>query len=120
MIAEQRRETMPIPPNAPQLPVERVSWQDAMAYCAALTATEAAAGRVPAGYQYRLPTEAEWEYLCRAGTTTEWNTGTSLACGQANFNVCGPVQTTVGGTYASNPWGLFDTHGNVWEMCLDA
>jgi formylglycine-generating enzyme required for sulfatase activity len=110
----------PSVPNAPQLPVERVSWQDAMAYCAALTATEAAAGRVPAGYQYRLPTEAEWEYLCRAGTTTEWNTGTSLACGQANFNVCGPVQTTVGGTYASNPWGLFDTHGNVWEMCLDA
>jgi formylglycine-generating enzyme required for sulfatase activity len=110
----------PSVPNAPQLPVERVSWQDAMAYCAALNATEVAAGRVPAGYQYRLPTEAEWEYLCRAGTTTEWNTGTSLACGAANFNVCGPVRTTVGGTYASNPWGLFDTHGNVWEMCLDA
>jgi formylglycine-generating enzyme required for sulfatase activity len=107
-------------PNAPQRPVERVSWSNAMAYCATRTAMEAAAGRIPAGYQYRLPTEAEWEYVCRAGTTTEWNTGASLVCGQANFSVCGPVQTTVVGSYAANPWGLFDTHGNVWEWCLDS
>ena len=90
-----------------------------MAYCAALTATEAAAGRIPAGYQYRLPTEAEWEYVCRAGTTTEWNTGASLVCGQANFSGCGSGQTTAVGSYPANPWGLFDTHGNVWEWCLD-
>ena len=106
-------------PNAPQRPVERVTWNDAMAYCSLLTATEAAAGRIPAGYQYRLPTEAEWEYVCRAGTTTEWNTGASLVCGQANFSGCGPGQTTVVGSYPANPWGLFDTHGNVWEWCLD-
>ena len=107
-------------PNAPQRPVELVTWIDAMAYCSSLTATEAAAGRIPAGYQYRLPTEAEWEYVCRAGTTTEWNTGASLVCGQANFSGCGPGQTTVVGSHAANPWGLFDTHGNVWEWCLDS
>ena len=107
-------------PNAPQRPVELVTWIDAMAYCSSLTATEAAAGRIPAGYQYRLPTEAEWEYVCRAGTTTEWNTGASLVCGQANFSGCGPSPTTVVGSYAANPWGLFDTHGNVFEWCLDS
>ena len=106
--------------RAVQRPVEQVSWSNAMAYCAALTATEAGAGRIPAGYQYRLPTEAEWEYVCRAGTTTEWNTGASLVCGQANFSGCGPGQTTAVGSYPANPWGLFDTHGNVWEWCLDS
>ena len=106
-------------PNAAQRPVEQVSWNDAMAYCSALTATESAAGRIPVGYQYRLPTEAEWEYVCRAGTTTEWNTGASLTTAQANFNFT-LSQTTVVGIYPANPWGLFDTHGNVWEWCLDA
>ena len=103
------------------LPVETVSWNDAMAYCAALTVRERTAGRVPAGYQYRLPTEAEWEYCCRAGTTTEWNVGTSLSCSQANFWPSNPCmgQTSPVGSYAANPWGLYDTHGNVWEWCLD-
>ena len=91
-----------------------------MAYCSTLTSTEAAAGRIPSGYQYRLPTEAEWEYVCRAGTTTEWNTGASLTNSQANFNNPSGGQTTVVGSHASNPWGLFDTHGNVWEWCLDS
>ncbi len=107
-------------PNAPQQPVEFVAWNEAMAYCSALTANEAAAGRIPDGYQYRLPTEAEWEYVCRAGTTTEWNTGASLVCGQANFSGCGPGQTSAVGSYPANPWGLFDTHGNVFEWCLDS
>jgi formylglycine-generating enzyme required for sulfatase activity len=107
----------------PSLPVETVSWNDAMAYCAALTARERAAGRIPSGYQYRLPTEAEWEYSCRAGTTTEWNVGSSLNCGQANFSAQsgGCVgQTANVGSYAPNAWGLHDMHGNVWEWCLDA
>ncbi|MCA3009279.1 MAG: SUMF1/EgtB/PvdO family nonheme iron enzyme [Phycisphaerales bacterium] len=103
-------------PNAAQRPVEQVSGYIAVAYCQALTASEQAAGRVPPGYQYRLPTEAEWEYCCRAGTTTEWNTGTSLGTSQANFQ---GGQTAVVGSYAPNAFGLHDMHGNVWEWCLD-
>jgi formylglycine-generating enzyme required for sulfatase activity len=107
-------------PNFLQRPVERVSWYDAMVYCATLTASEAVVGRLPAGYQYRLPTEAECEYICRAGTVTEWNTGASLGASQANFGSFFAGQTTVVGSYGANPWGLFDTHGNVWEWCLDS
>jgi len=114
-------------PNSPTRPVEQVSWNYAMAYCTALTTREAAAGRLPSGYQYRLPTEAEWEYCCRAGTTTEFHYGPTLVCGQANFgyiyhtnSVCGSTQTAVVGVYAPNAWGLHDMHGNVWEWCLDA
>ena len=109
-----------------QRPVETVSWTDANAFCAALTAIEQAAGRVPVGYQYRLPTEAEWEYCCRAGTTTEWNTGTSLSTSQANFNgaLSTPSlsfgQTAVVGSYPPNAFGLHDMHGNVTEWCLDS
>ena len=104
-------------------PVEQVTWYSAVAYCDALTVQEAAAGRLPNGYEYRLPTEAEWEYCCRAGTTTEWNVGSSLSCGQANFYDNGycvpPGQTSAVGSYAANAWGLRDMHGNVWEWCLD-
>ena len=106
-------------PNSAQRPVEVVSWNDAVSYCIELTNREAASGRLATGYQYRLPTEAEWEYFCRAGTLTDWNTGSTLSASQANFNnIIG--QTTVVGSYPSNPWGLHDTHGNVWEWCLDS
>jgi formylglycine-generating enzyme required for sulfatase activity len=110
-------------------PVQRVSWFDAVAYCAALTVQEAAAGRLPTGYVYRLPTEAEWEYCCRASATSEWNVGNSLDCALANHSVsgafCVPHPTTGGqpvpvGAYPANAWGLHDMHGNVWEWCLDA
>jgi formylglycine-generating enzyme required for sulfatase activity len=113
-------------PNAAQRPVEQVSWTAARAYCQALTTGEQLAGRVPAGYQYRLPTEAEWEYCCRAGTTTSWNTGASLGAGQANFagslasSTWGNGQTAVVGSYAPNAFGLHDMHGNVAEWCLDS
>jgi formylglycine-generating enzyme required for sulfatase activity len=113
-------------PNAQQRPVEQVSWNSAVAYCQALTVNEQAAGRVPAGYQYRLPTEAEWEYCCRAGATTEWHTGTSLTTSQANFQgVLASGAYTYGqsaavGSYAPNAFGLHDMHGNVWEWCLDS
>jgi formylglycine-generating enzyme required for sulfatase activity len=114
--------------GAPQRPVELVSWNDAVAYCAALDAHERAAGRVPAGYQYRLPTEAEWEYCCRAGTTSEWHPGATLACADANHlaaTYCAPSaitqgQTTLVGAHPPNAFGLRDMHGNVWEWCLDA
>jgi formylglycine-generating enzyme required for sulfatase activity len=111
----------------PNNPVERVSWNNAQVYCAALTAQQAALGNVPAGYQFRLPTEAEWEYACRAGTTTEFNTGASLFCGDAKFGYsyhsnspCGSGGTAVVGSYSPNGWGLYDMHGNVWEWCLDS
>lgn len=113
----------------PTLPVERVHWDEAAAFCAVLTSFEAATGRLPSGYEYRLPTEAEWEYCCRAGTTTEWSFGNSVDCSQANVLVDGAYcvpghvvggQTSPVGTYAANPWGLHDMHGNVAEWCLDS
>jgi formylglycine-generating enzyme required for sulfatase activity len=119
-------------------PVEQVSWNDAVAYCAALTAREQTAGRLPAGWVYRLPTEAEWEYACRAGTTTPFHYGNELRSGMANFDgyweypPCGGStyycynpsgiylsRTTSVGSYAPNAWGLYDMHGNVWEWCRD-
>jgi formylglycine-generating enzyme required for sulfatase activity len=113
------------------LPVDFASWAIATNYCAMLTAKEQAAGRLPAGYQYRLPTEAEWEYACRAGTTNAvtFGNGTSLSSMQANFDGNFPYggapkwwflnRTTLGGAYGTNAWGICDMHGNVSEWCLD-
>ncbi len=113
----------------PLRPVESVTWQEAVGYCAALSVQEAAAGRLPTGYVYRLPTEAEWEYCCRGGSTTEWNSGASLDCTQANHRASTgfcvphptqPGQTSAAGAYAANAVGLHDLHGNVWEWCRDS
>ena len=111
-------------------PVNFVSWHWAMAYCAGRTVQERANHRVPTGYEYRLPTEAEWEYCCRADTVSEWSTGAGLGCGDANVydaataSYCQPGafggQTAPVGSYPPNPWGLHDLHGNVAELCLDA
>ena len=108
--------------GSPNLPVEVVNWFDAREYCARLTAQQASSGIVPPGYEYRLPTEAEWEYACRAGTTTSWNVGNALSCGNANFfggfGCLGPTSSV--GSYPPNAWGLYDMHGNVREWCLDS
>ena len=109
------------------LPVEQVNWNDAMEFCAKLTASEKAAGRLPEGYEYTLPTEAQWEYACRAGTTTALNSGKNLS----NADEC-PEMDEVGwyaynsnrathpvGQKLPNAWGLYDMHGNVFEWCLD-
>ena len=67
-------------------PVENVTWFDATNYCALLTERERLAGRLPVGYAYRLPTEAQWEYACRAGTRTAFAYGPALRSGMANFD----------------------------------
>jgi formylglycine-generating enzyme required for sulfatase activity len=99
-------------------PVEQVSWTDATAFCATLTQLEQNAGRLPSGWAYVLPTEAQWEYACRAGTTTAYSWGNSIANSNANYN-SNIGQTRDVGQYAANPWGFFDMHGNVWEWVND-
>lgn len=102
-------------------PVEGVSWEQAVAYCEILTDRERSAGRLPAGYAYRLPTEAEWEYACRAGTTTRFNLGDSDSdLARAGWYVGNSTgRTHEVGQKVPNAWGFYDMHGNVWEFCSD-
>ncbi|MCY2990257.1 MAG: formylglycine-generating enzyme family protein [Planctomycetota bacterium] len=100
------------------LPVETVSWEDAVAFCQRLS--EVAEERV-AGRTYRLPTEAEWEYACRAGSTGKYSFGESEAeLGKsAWYNKNSGNTTHPVGAKQANAWGLCDMHGNVWEWCQD-
>ena len=140
-----------------QNPVEQVSWYDALVYCnkrslkegrtpcysikgttdpaqwgSAPTSRDAAWDAVICDWiadGYRLPTEAEWEYACRAGTTTPFNTGKSITTSQANYNGDYPYdggakgedrkKTLPVGSFPANAFGLYDNHGNVWEWCWD-
>jgi formylglycine-generating enzyme required for sulfatase activity len=98
------------------LPVENVSWTEAMAFCRKLTDRERAAGGLPEGYAYTLPTEAQWEYACRAGTTGDY-AGNLDSMGWYNGNANGSTKPV--GAKQANAWGLHDMHGNVYEWCLD-
>jgi len=105
------------------LPVEMVSWQDAVDYCAKLTQRELGLGQLPQGWAFRLPTEAEWEYACRSGTTTRFSHGDDTNNTQlvqyAWYGDPDAGRTHPVGTKLPNAWGLYDMHGNVWELCQD-
>ena len=107
--------------DCPDCPVEKVSLNDAVAFCAALTERERNAGRVPAGYEYRLPWEVEWEYACLAGSTNRFSFGPSPdeADPYAWTAENSDAKTHPVGQKQPNAWGLHDMHGNVWEWCLD-
>jgi len=107
--------------KGPNNPVETVSWNDAQEFCKQLTQKD--------GANHLLPTEAQWEYACRAGTTTPFYMGETISTEQANYDGywcygagkkgAGRGATTPVGTFSANPWGLYDMHGNVWEWCHD-
>jgi formylglycine-generating enzyme required for sulfatase activity len=95
-------------PQDDRRPVECVSWFDAQEFCRRLSRRT--------GKTYTLPSEAQWEYACRAGTTTPYAFGATLSQRQANVGSSG---TTEVGSFPANAWGLHDMHGNVWEWCAD-
>jgi formylglycine-generating enzyme len=126
-------EKSPGPPTAElpeqdDLPVGNVNFAEAEAFCRALTELGRATGDLPADREFRLPTEAQWEYACRAGTTTATAFGDSLSSKQANFRgkpyngaEPGPSlgKAAPVGRYPANAWGLHDMHGNTFEWCRD-
>jgi formylglycine-generating enzyme required for sulfatase activity len=107
--------------KGPRHPVETVSWNDAVGYCARLTERERLVSRLPAGYEYRLPTEAEWEYAARGGERSRWYiySGSNRADDVAWHNANSGGMTHPVGQKQPNELGLYDLSGNVWEWCLD-
>jgi formylglycine-generating enzyme required for sulfatase activity len=122
---EQWQEVMGSSPSLfrgeKNLPVEQVSWDDCQEFIKKLREKDKKA--------YRLPTEAEWEYACRAGTTTAFYFGENISTDQANYNGAytygngkkgvNREKTTPVGSFPANAWGLFDMHGNVYQWCQD-
>ena len=115
-------------PAGNDLPVGNVNFTEAETFCARLTERAHGSLALPREWEFRIPTEAQWEYACRAGTTTPTAFGNSLSSTQANFagkpyngGAPGPSlnHATPVGSYSSNAWGLHDMHGNVYEWCRD-
>jgi formylglycine-generating enzyme required for sulfatase activity len=115
-------------PAGDDYPVGNVNFAEAEAFCRKLTETARKAGDLPEGWEFRLPTEAQWEYACRAGTTTATSFGDKLSSKQANFKgkpyngaEPGPLLGKAArvGSYPPNAWGLHDMHGNSFEWCRD-
>jgi formylglycine-generating enzyme required for sulfatase activity len=110
-------------PSGSQRPVENMSWDEAIEYCRRRTTRDLELGAIPPACRYRLPSEAEWEYACRAGTTTRFSFGDDANntaftnFGWAGMNAGGVTHPV--GQKPPNPWGLRDIHGNVFEWCLD-
>jgi formylglycine-generating enzyme required for sulfatase activity len=100
--------------NTLRFPVDNVTWDDAVRFCQKLSATE--------GRTYRLPTEAEWEYACRAGTASDYHAGDSLPQNEARISAARTADAqrpAAVGSYRPNRFGLYDMHGNLWEWCSD-
>jgi formylglycine-generating enzyme required for sulfatase activity len=115
-------------PEGDDFPVGNVNFAEAEGFCRKLTELAHQGGSLPADWEFRLPTEAQWEYACRAGTTTATAFGDKLSSRQANFQGIpyngaepGPSlgRATKVGSYPANPWGLHDMHGNTFEWCRD-
>ena len=110
---------------ADDIPVTWVSWDDSLAFCHKLTEQERQGGRLPAGWEYTLPTEAQWERACRARTETVFSFGDDAAklgdhaWFRANAIDAGEQYAHPVGQKKPNPWGLYDMHGNVFEWCRD-
>ena len=105
----------------PNRPVEQVSWNDIQVFLTRLNQSDST--NIPTGWAYVLPTEAQWEYACRAGTTTAYSWGNSISSTNANYAFdgwgSGLMQTSNVGQYSPNAWGFFDMHGNVKEWIAD-
>lgn len=108
-----------------EFPVTYVNWDDAMEFCRKLTRQERDAGRLPEGWEYALPTEAQWERACRARTETRFSFGDDIsklgdhAWFVENTDNVGEKYAHMVGQKKPNPWGLYDMHGNVQEWCRD-
>jgi formylglycine-generating enzyme required for sulfatase activity len=110
-------------------PVVWVNYMEATTFCTKLTESAHKSGELPIDWEFRLPTEAQWEYACRAGTVTATSFGDKLSSKQANFLGSKPYngaeegpslkRATPVGKYPANAWGLHDMHGNVFEWCRD-